>query len=151
IYNEARTLRKIFKNIFATSFGLPIEVIAVDDYSRDGSRQILLELAKDNPCIKPVFHSRNQGKGAAVHTAIQHVSGDIVVIQDADLEYDPTDIPRVIKPILDGRADACFGSRFAGSECRRVLYFWHSVANYVLTLLTNIVCDLNLTDMETCY
>jgi glycosyltransferase involved in cell wall biosynthesis len=151
IYNEARTLRKIFKTILATSYGLPIEVVAVDDHSRDGSKEILRQLALENPCVKPIFHATNQGKGAAVHTAIEYVTGDIVVIQDADLEYDPADIPRVIKPILDGRADACFGSRFAGSECRRVLYFWHSVANYILTLLTNIVSDLNLTDMETCY
>jgi len=151
IYNEARTLRKIFARILAVSFPLPIEIIAVDDCSVDGSREILLELAKSNDNIKPVMHSTNQGKGAAIVTAIQHVTGDVVIVQDADLEYDPADIPRVIKPILDGRADACFGSRFAGSECRRVLYYWHSVANHFLTWLTNIFCDLNLTDMETCY
>jgi glycosyltransferase involved in cell wall biosynthesis len=151
VFNEARTLRTIFENIFAVNFSIPIEVIAVDDCSTDRSKDILLELAGKNPAIKPVFHSVNQGKGAAIATAIEQMTGDIAIIQDADLEYDPSDIPRVIKPILDGRADACFGSRFAGSEFRRVLYYWHSVANKFLTWLTNITCDLNLTDMETCY
>src|SRR5277367_5219250 len=151
IFNERRTLRKIFERIFAAKLPIPIEIIAVDDCSSDGSKEILTDLARNNPSIKPFFHAQNQGKGAAIHTAISHMTGDTAIVQDADLEYDPADIPRVLAPILDGRADACFGSRFAGSECRRVLYYWHSVANKFLTFLTNVTCDLNLTDMETCY
>jgi glycosyltransferase involved in cell wall biosynthesis len=151
VYNERRTLRTIIGRVLASPIPIPLEIIAVDDCSTDGSRDILKQLAAEDARVKPVFHERNAGKGAAIHTAIKHMTGDLAVIQDADLEYHPADIPRVIQPILDGKADAVLGSRFAGSECRRVLYYWHRVANTILTLLTNMVSDLDLTDMETCY
>ena len=112
---------------------------------------MLRELAANEPRIRAVFHDRNQGKGGAIRTAIRHMTGDIAIIQDADLEYDPAEIARVIRPILDGRADAVFGSRFLSSEYRRVLYFWHTLGNGVLTWFCNLLCDINLTDMETCY
>ncbi len=151
VYNERRTLRTIVGRVLASPISIPFELVAVDDCSTDGSREILRELAAKDRRVKPVFHSQNTGKGGAIHTAIKHMTGDIAVIQDADLEYNPAEIPRVIQPILDGKADAVFGSRFAGSDYRRVLYYWHRVANTILTLMTNMVCDLDLTDMETCY
>jgi glycosyltransferase involved in cell wall biosynthesis len=151
VYNERRTLRTIIRRVLEAPIPVPLELIAVDDCSRDGSREILRELAAADPRIKPVFHEKNTGKGGAIHTAIAHMTGDIAIVQDADLEYDPADIPRVLKPILDGKADAVFGSRFLGSEARRVLYYWHSVANGFLTWVSNLISDLNLTDMETCY
>ncbi|MGH9553755.1 MAG: glycosyltransferase, partial [Terriglobales bacterium] len=124
---------------------------AVDDASTDGSKAILQELAANDSRIKALYQPRNCGKAAAIRRAIASASGEISIIQDADLEYAPEEIPKVVDPILRDLADAVFGSRFAGSECRRVLYYWHSVANKLLTFLTNAVCDLNLTDMETCY
>jgi glycosyltransferase involved in cell wall biosynthesis len=151
VYNERRTLRTIVGRVLQSPVPIPMELIVVDDCSQDGSVEILRELASRDPRVKPIFHEVNTGKGGAIHTAIKHMTGDVAVIQDADLEYDPAEIPRVIQPILDGKADAVFGSRFAGGDCRRVLYYWHRVANTLLTLLTNMVCDLDLTDMETCY
>jgi glycosyltransferase involved in cell wall biosynthesis len=151
VYDERRTLRTIVGRVLASPTPIPLELIAVDDGSRDGSAEILRSLAALDPRVKPVFHGRNQGKGAAIRTAIRHRTGDIAIIQDADLEYDPAEIPRVIQPILDGRADAVFGSRFLNAEYRRVLYYWHSLGNGVLTWLANMLCNLNLTDMETCY
>jgi glycosyltransferase involved in cell wall biosynthesis/phospholipid N-methyltransferase len=151
VYNEARTLRTIIAQVFAAPVDLDIEVVAVNDCSTDDSRTILDELAAGDDRIK-VFHQPvNRGKGAAIRTAIGHMSGDIAIVQDSDLEYDPTDYPKVLKPILDGRADAVYGSRFASSDERRVLFFWHSLGNKVLTGLSNMANDLNLTDMETCY
>ena len=151
VYNERRTLRTIVRRVLNSPVPIPLELVAVDDCSRDGSADILRALAAEDPRVKPVFHETNAGKGGAIHTAIKHMTGDLAVIQDADLEYDPAEIPRVIRPILDGKADAVFGSRFAGSDYRRVLYYWHRVANAGLTWLTNMVSDLDLTDMETCY
>jgi glycosyltransferase involved in cell wall biosynthesis len=151
VYNERRTLRTIVRRVLACPSPIPLELIAVDDGSTDGSADILRELAAEDPRVRPVFHERNQGKGGAIQTALQHLKGDIAIIQDADLEYDPADIPRVIQPILDGRADAVFGSRFISSDYRRVLYFWHTMANGMLTWLNNLICDSNFTDMETCY
>jgi glycosyltransferase involved in cell wall biosynthesis len=151
VYNERRTLRTIIRRVLASPTPIPLELVVVDDGSRDGSIEILRELAAQDPRIRPIFHERNQGKGAAIHTAIRNMSGDIAIIQDADLEYDPAEIPRVIQPILDGKADAVFGSRFLSSDYRRVLYFWHTMGNGVLTWLNNMLCDTNLTDMETCY
>jgi glycosyltransferase involved in cell wall biosynthesis len=151
VYNERRTLRTIVGRVLASPTPIPLELIAVDDGSTDGSAEILRALASLDPRVKPVFHERNQGKGAAIQTAIRHMSGDVAIVQDADLEYDPAEIPRVIQPILDGRADAVFGSRFLNAEYRRVLYYWHSLGNGVLTWLANMLCNLNLTDMETCY
>jgi glycosyltransferase involved in cell wall biosynthesis len=151
VFNERRTLRTIVRRVLECPSPIPLELIAVDDGSTDDSAEILRELARLDARVKPVFHTRNLGKGAAVQTAIRQMAGEIALIQDADLEYDPSDIPRVLQPILDGRADAVYGSRFLASEYRRVLYYWHSLGNGVLTGLANILCDLNLTDMETGY
>lgn len=147
VYNERTTIREIVAAVRA----VPIlkEIIIVDDCSTDGTREILRELAGDD--LRIVLQERNQGKGAALRTGFSQVSGDIVIIQDADLEYNPADYPRLIQPILDGRADVVFGSRFSGGDYRRVLFFWHMVGNKFLTLLSNMFTNLNLTDMETCY
>ena len=151
VYNEARTLRSIVELVLAAPVDLDIELVAVDDASSDDSVAILEELASVDDRIKVFRHPLNRGKGAAIRTAIEHMTGDIAIVQDSDLEYDPNDFPRVLKPILDGRADAVFGSRFAASDERRVLFFWHSLGNKLLTALSNMANDLNLTDMETCY
>jgi glycosyltransferase involved in cell wall biosynthesis len=151
LYNERRTLRAIVRRVLEIPLPGPLELIVVDDGSTDGSADLLRELAAADPRIRPVFHERNQGKAGAVRTAIRHMTGDVAIVQDADLEYDPVDIARVIQPILDGRADAVFGSRFISSDFRRVLYFWHTLGNGLLTWFNNLLCDLNLTDMETCY
>ena len=129
---------------------LELELIVVDDGSSDGSWEELQRVAGGDPRIRIFRHDRNRGKGAAIRTAIGQMTGDVAVVQDADLEYDPNDYLRLLAPIRDGRADAVFGSRFAG-ETHRVLYFWHSVGNKLLTMLANMVNDVNLTDMETCY
>jgi glycosyltransferase involved in cell wall biosynthesis len=153
VYNEVATVRTLLERVMAVP--IPKEIIVVDDGSTDGTRGVLEEVRRAHPDTPDnrlvlVFHARNQGKGAAVRTAVAHVSGDIVLIQDGDLEYDPAEYPRLIAPIVDGHADVVFGSRFAGSP-RRVLLFWHTVANRLLTLLSNVCTNLNLTDMETCY
>jgi glycosyltransferase involved in cell wall biosynthesis/predicted SAM-dependent methyltransferase len=150
VYNERLTLRSAIGRVLQSPVPLDLEIVAVDDGSTDGSWEILSELAQQEPRLRAIRHAGNCGKGAAVRTAIQHMTGGVAVIQDADLEYDPRDLPRLLQPILEGRADAVFGSRFRG-ESRRVLYFWHSLANRLLTAFSNMVNDLNLTDMETCY
>jgi glycosyltransferase involved in cell wall biosynthesis len=148
VFNEAPTIRDIVARVLA----VPVhkELIIVDDESTDGTRAILNELAL-NPHVKVIFHERNQGKGAALRTGFAATTGSVVLIQDADLEYDPTEYSRLLKPILDGKADVVYGSRFIGGESHRVLYFWHSVGNRLLTLMSNAFTNLNLTDMETCY
>src|SRR5205809_1939320 len=151
VYNEARTLRTIVKRVLASPVGLPMELVCVDDGSRDGSPEILDELAVADPRIRVFRQPHNMGKGAAIIAAIGHMRGDIGLIQDADLEYDPADYPALVAPILEGRADAVFGSRFASASQRRILLYWHGVAIKTLTWLTNILNDINLTDMETCY
>jgi len=151
VYNESRTLATIVKRVLDAPVDLEIEILGVDDASTDGSWQILSDLAKEDGRIKCVRHHKNRGKGAAIRTAIKMMSGDLALIQDSDLEYDPADYPRLLKPILEGRADAVFGSRFASSPERRVLLYWHSLGNKILTWLTNMLNDLNLTDMETGY
>jgi glycosyltransferase involved in cell wall biosynthesis len=162
VYNEVATLKTAIQRVVAVE--LDKEIVLVDDGSTDGSRESLAELARvglpgwlPDPAgargentVRVHFQPRNQGKGAALRAAFEVATGDIVVVQDADLEYDPQDIPRLIKPIVDGIADVTFGSRFIGSP-RRVLYFWHTVLNRGLTLLSNMLNDLNVTDMETCY
>ena len=151
VYNESRTLRTIVGRVLSSPIDLDIEIVAVDDGSKDDSVAILQELAASDPRIRVIVQPHNMGKGKAIRTAIHHMTGDIGIIQDADLEYDPHEYPRILKPILEGKADAVYGSRFATSEERRVLYFWHSLGNKVLTALSNMATDLNLTDMETCY
>jgi glycosyltransferase involved in cell wall biosynthesis len=150
IYNERWTLPAIVRRVLASPVGLPIELVAVDDGSTDGSRELIYQLAQRDDRIKIVFHPVNRGKGAAIRTAIAHMTGDVAVIQDADLEYDPAEYPLLLAPILAGDADAVFGSRFVGHS-RRVLFFWHSLMNRGLTFLANLLNNLNLTDMETCY
>jgi SAM-dependent methyltransferase len=151
VYNEARTLRTIVRRVLAAPVDGELELVAVDDGSQDRSLEILREMAEADDRIVVLHHGTNRGKGAAVRTAISRMTGDIALIQDSDLEYDPEDYPRVLKPIIDGRADAVFGSRFAASPERRVLLYWHSLGNRILTWWTNVLNDLNLTDMETCY
>ena len=147
VYNERGTIREILECVRAVD--IDKEIILVDDGSTDGTREILKGLS-DN-ATKVVLHERNMGKGAALRTGFRNVSGDIVIIQDADLEYDPSQYPKLIRPILDGKADVVYGSRFVTGDCRRVIYFWHSVGNKFLTLLSNVFTNLNLTDMESCY
>lgn len=150
VYNEARTLEEIVRRVqAANTLGLEKEIIIVDDFSTDGSREIVQRLGQQ-PGIKTVLHPHNRGKGAAIRSALEVATGDICLIQDADLEYDPADYPKLLQPILDGRADVVYGSRFTGGT-HRVLLFWHYAANRFLTLLSNMLCNLNLTDMETCY
>jgi glycosyltransferase involved in cell wall biosynthesis len=148
VYNEAATIKVVIDRVRAAS--LEKEIIVVDDCSTDGTRQALESLPA-SPDLVLLFHEFNKGKGAALRTGFSEATGDVVVIQDADLEYDPREYQKMLQPILDGRADVVYGSRFAGGECHRVLYFWHSVGNRFLTLLSNAVTNLNLTDMETCY
>jgi glycosyltransferase involved in cell wall biosynthesis len=148
VYNEAVTVAISIARVRAVP--VKIELIVVDDCSTDGTRLILERLRAEGSIDTLLYQDRNRGKGAAVAKGIQHATGDIIVVQDADLEYDPQEFPRLMEPILDGRADAVFGSRFMGSPAR-VLYFWHRVGNGALTLLSNMLTNINLSDMETCY
>ncbi|HWB00517.1 MAG TPA: glycosyltransferase family 2 protein [Pirellulales bacterium] len=147
VYNEETTVAEVVRRV--RSCGLPVEIILIDDGSTDGTRPIL-DSWRGEPDLKIIFHERNQGKGAALRTGFREATGDIVIVQDADLEYDPAEFPMLIQPIVEGSADAVFGSRFLGED-HRVLYFWHSIGNHLLTLLSNMMTNLNLTDMETCY
>ncbi len=156
VYNEERTLEEVVCRVCAIQ--IPKEVILVDDGSKDRSREILTRLEEENrrgsdPLnrLKIVFHPINQGKGAALKTALSHVTGDVVIIQDADLEYDPIDYPMLLEPIEAGHADVVYGTRFAGGGTHRVLFFWHSVGNRALTLISNMLTNLNLSDMEVGY
>src|SRR5271163_2369630 len=149
VYNERTTLREVVAKVLAVP--LEIELICVDDGSQDGSREILSRLQSDHPQIHVLLQPHNMGKGAALRRGIQEATGDFVIIQDADLEYDPAEYPLMIEPLIQGKADVVFGSRFLGSAPHRVLYFWHSVGNRALTLLSNCLTNLNLSDMETCY
>jgi glycosyltransferase involved in cell wall biosynthesis len=149
VFNECGTVEAMLREVLNQT--CVVEVIAVDDHSTDGSFELLERLATREARIKVLRHERNQGKGAALRTGISKASADIVLIQDADLEYDPADYAALLRPILSGKADAVFGSRFIGSHEHRVLYFWHSLGNQFLTLLSNMTTNLNLTDMEACY
>ncbi len=146
VYNEKDTIQEIINRVLAEETAK--EIIIVDDMSNDGTRDFLKTYHHDQ--VKIFFHETNQGKGAAIRTAIEHISGDIAVIQDADLEYNPGEYKRLIKPIVENNADVVYGSRFSGPE-QRVLYFWHFVGNKVLTVFSNMLTNLNLSDMETCY
>jgi len=147
-YNEVSTVENLLRKV--REVRLRTEVIVVDDGSTDGTRDLLPSLEKQGLVDQLVFHEKNAGKGAALRTAFARATGDVVVVQDADLEYDPAEFPLLLEPILAGKADAVYGSRFLGGP-HRVLLFWHSVGNRVLTLLSNMFTDVNLTDMETCY
>jgi glycosyltransferase involved in cell wall biosynthesis len=149
-YNEITTIEKLISKISLLDLLIQKEIVLIDDCSVDGTREYLntLEGRED---IKVYYHEKNRGKGAALRTGFSHADGDILLIQDADLEYDPSEYPKLIKPLLEGKADVVYGSRFVGGEEHRVLYFWHSVGNKFLTLLSNMFTNLNLTDMEVCY
>ena len=153
-YNEINTIEEIIEKVLDVDVGMDKELIIVDDSSMDGTREWLSKLdglGTSSGMINVVLHERNRGKGAALRTGFQHASGNIIIIQDADLEYDPGEYPKLLQPILDGNADVVYGSRFIGGESHRVLYFWHSLGNKFLTLLSNSFTNLNLTDMEVCY
>ncbi|MDR3049959.1 MAG: glycosyltransferase family 2 protein [Elusimicrobiota bacterium] len=149
VYNEAKTIHKIVDAVRACAIQNK-EIIVVDDFSTDGTRDILeKEIA---PLVSQIlYHDKNMGKGAALRTGIKQASGDFVIIQDADLEYDPQEYPKLLAPLIDGKADVVYGSRFMGEGAHRVVYFWHFVGNKFLTMLSNIFTNINLTDMETCY
>ena len=147
-YNEAETIEKIVKSVLAAP--ISNREIIVDDCSRDGTKELLYKKIS-HLVDQIIYHTKNQGKGAALRSGFANVTGEIVIIQDADLEYNPQEYPVLIQPILDGKADVVFGSRFQGGQAHRVLYFWHYMGNKALTLLSNMFTNLNLTDMETCY
>jgi glycosyltransferase involved in cell wall biosynthesis len=151
-YNEVATIEAVIgKVLSADRLGLEIEIVCVDDGSRDGTDQVVERLSRAHGDIRFFRHDRNRGKGAALRTGFSSATGDILLVQDADLEYSPEDYPKILKPIIDGRADVVFGSRFRSSDEVRVIYFWHDFANRVLTFFSNMMTNLNLTDMETGY
>jgi glycosyltransferase involved in cell wall biosynthesis len=149
VYNERTTVRQVVERVLAVPF--EVEVLCVDDGSQDGSREVLAELQQEYRQVQVFLQPGNIGKGAALRRGIQAARGDFVIIQDADLEYDPVEYPTLLDPLIQGKADVVYGSRFLGAAPHRVLYFWHSVGNRLLTLLSNCLTNINLTDMETCY
>jgi len=151
VYNEKDTIEKVVSRVVQEDVGLDKEIVLVDDFSVDGTREVLKKLEQEHKDWKVLYHDVNRGKGAALRTGFAGANGDIVLIQDADLEYDPSDYGALLKPILDGYADVVFGSRFCGGGAHRVVYYWHSVGNTLLTTLSNMMTNLNLTDMEVCY
>ncbi len=153
-YNEEKTLEKVVRKVLTQKINgiTNMEIVIVNDASKDNTAQVIDKLAKEFPKSIQGFHQPvNQGKGAALRKGIEVASGDIIIIQDADLEYDPSEFPLVLEPIIEGRADCVYGSRFLSTQSKRVLYFWHMVGNQFLTLLSNMVSNINLSDMETCY
>jgi len=153
VFNEVSTLQEIVRRVLAAPVEGEKELVLVDDGSADGTRQLYDEIQKEHndQTIRVLLHENNRGKGAALRTGFANVTGDIVLIQDADLEYDPQDYPSLLAPIIENKADVVFGSRFVGGKAHRVLLFWHMIGNKMLTLLSNTLTNLNLTDMETCY
>jgi glycosyltransferase involved in cell wall biosynthesis len=153
VYNEQGTVEQVISRVLAVSpqIDMEIELLCVDDGSTDSSRDILTRLQSAHPQLKVLLQPRNLGKGSALRRGIAEATGDYIIIQDADLEYDPSDYTALLRPLIEGKADVVYGSRFLGSGPHRVLYFWHSVGNRALTLLSNALTNMNLTDMETCY
>lgn len=153
VYNEARTIHQILNRVESIQLINQVEkeIIVVDDGSWDQTAALIEQYKTGKPHIKFVQHEKNKGKGAAIHTGINTASGDFIIVQDADLEYDPNEINLLLKPILDGFADVVYGSRFIGGNPHRILFFWHSIGNKILTFASNVFTNLNLTDMETCY
>ena len=151
VYNEIETLEDVIQTVRQVPLSLDKEIVLVDDCSSDGTRELLKKLQETQTDLNISFHDVNQGKGAALRTGFQQATGDIVIIQDADLEYDPNEFSLLLDPILNGRADVVFGSRFLGGGAHRVVYYWHYMGNRFLTTLSNMATDLNLTDMEVCY
>jgi glycosyltransferase involved in cell wall biosynthesis len=155
MYNEERTISVLLDHVCAADLpdGVDKEVLVIDDGSADRSREVVeaYRRAHADAPVRLIAHERNRGKGAAIHTGIREAGGDYVIVQDADLEYDPREFPKLLRPILEDRADVVYGSRFAGGQPHRILFFWHSIGNQFLTFLSNMFSNLNLTDMETCY
>ena len=151
VFNENETLEEIIQTVRDVEVGMDKEIVIVDDCSVDGTRDLLKRLDEENKDLNISFHDINQGKGAALRTGFKEATGDIILIQDADLEYDPSEYPQLLAPILSGRADVVFGSRFLGGGAHRVVFFWHYVGNRFLTMFSNMMTNLNLTDMEVCY
>ena len=151
VYNEAATILDLLKLVSSVEVGMDKELVLVDDCSKDGTRDVLRQVAADHPGWRVLFHEVNQGKGAALRTGFAAATGDYVIIQDADLEYDPREYPILLRPLTEGRADVVFGSRFQGGGPHRVCFFWHYLGNKFLTTLSNMMTNLNLTDMEVCY
>lgn len=151
VYNEQHTVAELIERVRGVDLGMEKELVIVDDCSTDGSRKVLEDLSRRHQDISLVLHKANQGKGAALRSGFAAATGDVVLIQDADLEYDPREYPRLLQPILDGQADVVYGSRFLGGGAHRVLFFWHYQGNKLITLLSNMMTNLNLTDVEVCY
>ncbi len=150
-FNEINTIEHILEKVSTVHLEYEKEIIVIDDSSTDGTREYLKSLEKRDESIKTVYHDKNRGKGVALRSGFEIASGNVIIVQDADLEYNPDEYPKLLKPIVEGKADVVYGSRFIGGESHRVLYFWHYMGNKLLTFLSNIFTNLNLSDMEVCY
>lgn len=151
VFNEEKTVEKLLEKVLAVPLTLEKEIVLVDDCSTDGTFAVLSKFRESEPRVRLFKNEKNMGKGFSVRHGIEEAAGEIIIIQDADLEYEPAEYPKLLKPLLEGHADVVYGSRFITTEARRVLYYWHSVGNHILTLFSNMLSNLNLSDMETCY